>query len=226
MASLAQGAARHAQRPAWRALRPRPVQRGYSRRFYAGQAVLVACWWRAGGVLVACWWSWLISPCCNRCWTRRTAAAMVLSRCFWPMAGCWPPHHAMRRCLNATRATRRYSPSTCPTRPTARCSKGWCATAPSGPTATARWPSHDNHNRNGGTVQIRAAQAPDALVALTVEDHGIGRPAGQLNRLVHRFERLGAERISINPLTRRRPPTGRSGCAGRWTTAPGTAAAH
>ena len=52
MASLAQGAARHAQRPAWRALRPRPAQRGYSRRFYAGQALLVACWWRAGGVLV------------------------------------------------------------------------------------------------------------------------------------------------------------------------------
>jgi PAS domain S-box-containing protein len=52
------------------------------------------------------------------------------------------------------------------------------------------------YNRQGGVVRWRAIEA-DGMVALQIEDHGIGMTAEQLDRLFQPFDRLGAERTKI-----------------------------
>jgi signal transduction histidine kinase len=52
------------------------------------------------------------------------------------------------------------------------------------------------YNRQGGVVRWRAIEA-NGMVALQIEDHGIGMTAEQLDRLFQPFDRLGAERTKI-----------------------------
>ncbi|MCW2278380.1 ATP-binding protein [Heliophilum fasciatum] len=53
------------------------------------------------------------------------------------------------------------------------------------------------YNRHGGTVTIRCEQRDNAIVRIFVEDTGIGIDPSQMDNLFRPFERLGAERTTI-----------------------------
>lgn len=53
------------------------------------------------------------------------------------------------------------------------------------------------YNRQGGWVRIRAEARPDGMVAVSVQDSGIGMTREQLDRLFQPFDRLGAERTKV-----------------------------
>jgi PAS domain S-box-containing protein len=53
------------------------------------------------------------------------------------------------------------------------------------------------YNRPGGRVTISCEDLPERMVALQVADTGVGLDAGQIARLFEPFDRLGAERTSV-----------------------------
>jgi signal transduction histidine kinase len=53
------------------------------------------------------------------------------------------------------------------------------------------------YNHQGGTVRISATLAAQGAVMLQVQDSGIGMTAEQLDNLFQPFERLGAERTTV-----------------------------